>query len=204
MRENEIPFNSNFHTTFILFLPGRTYLTLNIFSRHILTDGFQGTQTTATADSKTTASITLDAGFEFKSYTCTGKNGIGEDVSQVIEVVQASVPAKPDAPTIKDKGHTDLTVTWTKPASDIEITSYTISYRDESGTEKTTTSDAEGIFYIIFFCENLLIYNNLYLEIKLGDLTPGKTYEIWVIAENDAGKSDASDTVTETTKKPRK
>ena len=49
-----------------------------------------------------------------------------------------------------------------------------------------------------------MIYNNLYLEIKLGDLTPGKTYEIWVIAENDAGKSDASDTVTETTKKPRK
>ena len=147
MRENEIPFNFNFHTTFILFLPGRTYLTLNIlFLRHILTDGFQGTQTTATADSKTTASITLDAGFEFKSYTCTGKNGIGEDVSQVIEVVQASVPAKPDAPTIKDKGHTDLTVTWTKPASDIEITSYTISYRDESGTENSATSDAEGIF----------------------------------------------------------
>ena len=60
------------------------------------------------------------------------------------------------------------------------------------------------VFFISFFCENLLIYNNLYLEIKLGDLTPGKTYEIWVIAENDAGKSDASDTVTETTKKPRK
>jgi len=35
-------------------------------------------------------------------------------------------------------------------------------------------------------------------------LTPGKTYDIWVIAENDAGKSAASDTVTETTKKPRK
>lgn len=141
-----------------------------------------GTPTTATADSKTTASITLASGFEFKSYTCTGTNGIGEDVSQVIEVVQASVPATPEAPTIKDKGHTDLTVTWTKPASDIDITSYTISYRDDSGTEKTTTSDAE--------------------EIKLGDLTPGKTYEIWVIAENDAGKSDPSGTVTETTKKP--
>ena len=149
----------------------------------------------------------MDAGFEFKSYTCTGKNGIGEDVSQVIEVVQASVPAKPDAPTIKDKGHTDLTVTWTKPASDIEITSYTISYRDESGNENSATSDAEGIFlknHKKFLWEYILIYNNLYLEIKLGDLTPGKTYEIWVIAENDAGKSDASDTVTETTKKPRK
>ena len=55
------------------------------------------------------------------------------------------------------------------------------------------------------FCENIYGYITiLYLEIKLGDLTPGKTYEIWVIAENDAGKSDASDTVTETTKKPRK
>ena len=72
-------------------------------------------------DNRSTASITLDAGFEFKSYTCTGKNGIGEDVAQVIEIVQASVPVEPDVPTIKDTGHTDLTVSWTKPASDIEI-----------------------------------------------------------------------------------
>ena len=92
----------------------------------------------------------MDAGFEFKSYTCTGRNCIGEDVAQVIEIVQASVPAKPDVPTIKDTGHTDLTVSWTKPASDIEITQYLISYRDESGTEKKTTFDTE--------------------EIKLGDL----------------------------------
>ena len=148
MRENEIRSNSDFHTTFILFLSGRIYLTLYISNqRYILTVNFQATQTIATADSKTTASITLAAGFEFKSYTCTGKNEISEDVSQVIEVVQASVPAKPDAPKIKDKGHTDLTVTWTKPASDIEIIQYLISYRDQpSGTEKTTTSDAEGIF----------------------------------------------------------
>lgn len=112
---------------------------------------FQGTQTNSTVDSKSTASVTLDAGFEFKSYTCTGNNGIGEDVSQVVEVVQASVPAKPDVPTIKDTGHTDLTVSWTKPASDIDITSYTISYKDASGTEQTTTSDAEGIFtYVIY------------------------------------------------------
>ena len=103
-----------------------------------------GVQTNSTADNKSTASITLDAGFEFKSYTCTGTNGIGEDVAQVIEIVQASVPVEPDVPTIKDTGHTDLTVSWTKPASDIEITQYSISYRDESGTEKKTTSDTEG------------------------------------------------------------
>ena len=57
------------------------------------------------------------------------------------------------------------------------------------------------VFFKIFYN---LVYNNLNSEIKLGDLTPGKTYDIWVIAENDAGKSAASDTVTETTKKPRK
>ena len=118
---------------------------------HHITVNFQGTQTISTADSKSTASITLDAGFEFKSYTCTGKNGIGADVAQVIEIVQASVPAKPDAPTIKDTGHTDLTVSWTKPASDIEITQYTISYRDESGTEQTTNSDTEGEFISYIF-----------------------------------------------------
>ena len=93
----------------------------------------------------------MDAGFEFKTYTCTGKNGIGEDVAQVIEIVQASVHVKPDVPTIKDTGHTDLTVSWTKPASDIEITQYTISYRDESGTEQTTNSDTEGEFISYIF-----------------------------------------------------
>ena len=103
----------------------------------------------------------MDAGFEFKSYTCTGKNGIGEDVSQIIEVVQASVPSKPDAPTIKEKGHTDLTVTWTKPASDIAITKYTISYRDEAGAVTPVTSDTEGNFFKNLYYKIILWYINI-------------------------------------------
>ena len=65
---------------------------------------------------------------------------------KVITLVEATKPAKPDKPSASNVGYRNVSLSWTKPASDIPITSYIVKYtQDGKGEPKLTTIEpAEG------------------------------------------------------------
>lgn len=138
---------------------------------------------------------------------------------KTIQIAKASPPDKPEIPTVEPAYNT-ASLSWTKPRSDpgIPITAYIITYTETGGTNKETTIDdpSKGILETIGLCMDLIflmayalrcflrnkrlrgeVMTYCFLEtVKVPGLKDDTEYTFSIIAENAAGKSEASDTAT--------
>ncbi|RWS22942.1 Down syndrome cell adhesion molecule-like protein 1, partial [Leptotrombidium deliense] len=122
-------------------------------------------------------------------YKCVAENEFGTDQRKIVFVV-IEVPSQPTNLKVKESWSRSASINWSPPFDGhSRISKYTIQYWIHKASSrklhKITTTNAQTTALI-------------------NDLKPGQSYEVTVIAENDVGIGEASESVVFTTNKEGK
>lgn len=115
-------------------------------------------------------------------FTCVATNAFGSDDTNINMIVQ-EVPEVPYGLKVLDKSGKTVQLSWVSPYDgNSPIKKYIIEYKPSKGSWDKN-------------CERVLIPGDQ-TEAGIFTLRPATTYHIRIVAENDIGSSDPSDTVT--------
>lgn len=121
------------------------------------------------------------------TYKCVGENEYGND-ERLIKLMVVEVPSRPLNVRVKDAWSRSASIVWSVPfAGNSPITSYIIQYWRKNTNEagQTVQNHRRQEFTVSGTVNAALITN----------LMPALTYEVSVIAENQVGRSEASENV---------
>lgn len=125
------------------------------------------------------------------TYKCVGENEYGND-ERLIKLMVIEAPSRPMNVRVKDAWSRSASLSWSTPfAGNSAITSYVVQYwRKNTNEAGQGTQNHRRQEFTVSGTQNSALITNL---------MPALTYEASVIAENQVGRSEASDSVVITT-----
>lgn len=121
------------------------------------------------------------------TYKCVGENEYGND-ERLIKLMVVEVPSRPMNVRIKDTWSRSAAIVWSAPFSgNSPITSYVIQYWRKNTNEAGQSSQNHR--------RQELTVSGVQTSALITNLMPALTYEVSVIAENQVGRSEASENV---------
>ncbi|RWS09189.1 hemicentin-1-like protein, partial [Dinothrombium tinctorium] len=114
-------------------------------------------------------------------YKCTAKNEYGTD-ERTIKLIVIEVPGQPMHVRVKETWSRSVSIFWTSPFNgNSPISQYIVQYWIKQSTARRLHE---------------FVVQSVHTAALIKDLKPGQSYELTVVAENEVGRGDASDTIS--------